>query len=347
VKIIQVGLGAWGASWLNVIHQSKTWELAGVVDVNPDAARAAGEQYGIPAYANIQEALNHKETFDAVLVIVPPEYHAAVAIPALEAGVHTLIEKPLAHNLEDGIRIIEAAEKSGKQAMVSQNYRFKRAARTVQRLISEGVIGDLEHVFIDYKKNPPFEGFRLEMDEPLIVDAMIHHLDQLRGIVGVEPTAVRARSWTTGTSRFKGNASAVVQFDCDNGARVVYTGSWSSYGPQTSWDGDWEIQGSKGAITWKNNEVTINFASLFDTVFLAGAVERSGVMHVDLDPLPVEERLGTLAAFRDAIETGKKAETDVTDNIQSLQLVMATADSARQDGAPISLKTNAELFGNN
>jgi hypothetical protein len=69
-------------------------------------------------------------------------------------------------------------------------------------------------------------------------------------------------------------------------------------------------------------------------------------MHVDLDPLPVEERLGTLAAFRDAIETGHKAETDVTDNIQSLQLVMATADSARQDGAPISLKTNAELIGN-
>jgi predicted dehydrogenase len=347
MKIIQVGLGAWGASWLNVIHQSKTWELAGVVDVNADAAHAAGEQYGIPAYANIQEALTHKEAFDAVLVIVPPEYHAAVAVPALEAGVHTLIEKPLAHNLEDGIRIIEAAEKSGKQAMVSQNYRFKRAARTVQRLVSEGVIGDLEQVFIDYKKNPPFEGFRLEMDEPLIVDAMIHHLDQLRGIVGVEPTAVRARSWNTATSRFKGNASAVVQLDCANGARVVYTGSWSSYGPQTSWDGDWEIQGSRGAITWKNNEVTINFASLFDTVFLSGAVERAGVMHVDLDPLPVEERLGTLAAFRDAIETGQKAETDVTDNIQSLQLVMATADSARQNGAPIPLKTNAELFGSN
>ncbi|MFP3599608.1 Gfo/Idh/MocA family oxidoreductase, partial [Chryseobacterium sp. SIMBA_029] len=60
MKIIQVGLGAWGASWLNVIHHSESWELAGVVDVNPDAARAAGEQYGIPAYANIQEALEHK-----------------------------------------------------------------------------------------------------------------------------------------------------------------------------------------------------------------------------------------------------------------------------------------------
>jgi predicted dehydrogenase len=225
---------------MGIMAQRYSPEQDGTVRCRGRQRDAAGQQVN-----NTESCLrkypgspNHKDTFDAVLVIVPPEYHAAVAIPALEAGVHTLIEKPLAHSLEDGVRIIEAAEKSGKQAMVSQNYRFKRAARTVQRLISEGVIGDLEQVFIDYKKNPPFEGFRLEMDEPLIVDAMIHHLDQLRGIVGVEPTAVRARSWNTSTSRFKGNASAVVQFDCDNGARVVYTGSWSSHGPQTSWDGD-------------------------------------------------------------------------------------------------------------
>ena len=344
MRIIQAGLGAWGASWLKIIEQSQGWELAGVVDVNPAAAAAAGEQYAIPSYSSIGQALQARDGVDAVLVIVPPEHHAPVAISALEAGLHTLIEKPLAQNLEDGIRIVSAAERFGKQAMVSQNYRFKRAARTVQRLILEGVIGDVEQVFIDYKKNPPFEGFRLEMDEPLIVDAMIHHLDQLRGIVGLEPSTVRARSWNTSSSRFKGNASAAVQYDCANGARVVYTGSWSALGRQSSWDGDWEIQGTKGAISWRNNEVQINFASLFDTVFLAGAVERSGVMHVELDALPVEERLGTLAAFQTAIATGQSSETDVTDNIRSLQLVTATAESARSDGAPVALLDTAELL---
>jgi predicted dehydrogenase len=347
MKIIQVGLGAWGASWLNVVNQSAGWELAGVVDVNPAAAQSAADQYGVSAYRDIAHALENKESFDAVLVIVPPEYHAAVAVPALEAGVPTLIEKPLAHNLEDALAIIGAAETTGAIAMVSQNYRFKRAPRTVQRLIREGVIGDVQQVFINYQKNPPFEGFRLTMDEPLIVDAMIHHIDQMRGILGLDATAVRANSWNPSWSRFGGNASAVVQIEGANDVRVVYTGSWASQGEQTSWDGDWEIQGTKGSISWRNNTVEVRFESLFDTVFLAGATERSGVMHVDLDVLEVEERLGTLAAFAEAVETGTRPETDVRDNILSLQLVVATAESAKTDGELIRLVPVGDLLATN
>jgi predicted dehydrogenase len=344
MKIVQVGLGAWGASWLDVVKRSSDWELTGVVDVNQAAAQTAAEHHGIAAYRDIAEALANRDSFDAVLVIVPPEYHAAVAIPALEAGIPTLIEKPLAHNMEDALAIIAAAKSSGAAAMVSQNYRFKRAPRTVQRLIREGVIGDVQQVFINYQKNPPFEGFRLTMDEPLIVDAMIHHIDQIRGIAGVEATSVKADSWNPSWSRFAGNASAVVQIQGANGVRVVYTGSWASQGEQTSWDGDWDIQGSKGAISWKNNTVQIRFQSLFDTVFLAGATEHSGVMHVELDAVENEERLGTLEAFARTIKTGERAETDVLDNIQSLQLVLATAESARNGGGPVRLTATEDLL---
>jgi hypothetical protein len=62
--------------------------------------------------------------------------------------------------------------------------------------------------------------------------------------------------------------------------------------------------GSKGAITWKNNEVRINFASLFDTVFLAGAVERPA-SRTSTWTVAGRGALGTLAAFREAIESGQ------------------------------------------
>ena len=344
MRVIQVGLGAWGASWLGMVGQSADWELVGVVDVDQAAAQKAADQHGVRAYRDIEHALEDREAFDAVLVIVPPEYHAAVAVPVLRAGIPALIEKPLAGNLADALAIIEAADESGAVAMVSQNYRFKRAPRTVQRLIEQGVIGDVQQVFINYQKNPPFEGFRLTMDEPLIVDAMIHHIDQIRGITGVEATSVRANSWNPSWSRFAGNASAVVQIEGAGGVKVVYTGSWASQGEHTSWDGDWDIQGSKGSISWSNNTVQVRFESLFDTVFLAGATEHSGVMHVDLDVLEVEERLGTLAAFHHAVATGERPETDVRDNILSLQLVMATAESAKSGGETVRLSSAAELL---
>jgi predicted dehydrogenase len=344
MKIIQVGLGAWGASWLTVVQQSASWELAGVVDVDSAAAERVAKLYGVRAYRDIEHALEDKANFDAVLVIVPPEYHAAVAVPALKAGIPALIEKPLAGNLADALSIIDAADQSGAIAMVSQNYRFKRAPRTVQRLIKEGVIGEVQQIFINYQKNPPFDGFRLTMDEPLIVDAMIHHIDQIRGIAGIEAVSVRANSWNPSWSRFAGNASAVVQIESSSGAKVIYTGSWASQGEQTSWDGDWEIHGAKGSISWKNNTVQIRFQSLFDTVFLAGATEHSGVMHVDLDDLDVEERLGTLAAFSEAVASGIRPETDVRDNILSLQLVVATAESAKKDGEVVRLSSVDELL---
>ncbi|WGW12209.1 Gfo/Idh/MocA family oxidoreductase [Saxibacter everestensis] len=331
MKLVQVGLGAWGASWLSVVDRSPRWDLAGLVDIDSEAARAAGERYGVPSGTRLADAL--AEDVDAVLVIVPPEFHADVAVEAMAAGKHVLIEKPLAHSYPDGLRIVEAARTSGVTAMVSQNYRFSRAARTVQRLVREDVIGRVRQVFIDYHKNPPFEGFRLVMDEPLIVDAMVHHLDQMRGILGIEPALVRARSWNPAWSRFTGNSSAVVDVRTADGATIAYSGSWSSLGPQTSWDGDWNIQGDKGAIIWRNNSIEIHFASLFDTVFLPGAREESGVLHVDLDVVEAEDRPGTLAAFADSIVDGTAPETDVEDNLKSLSLVQATVESARNHGA--------------
>jgi predicted dehydrogenase len=221
--------------------------------------------------------------------------------------------------------------------MVSQNYRFKRAPRTVRRLIREGVIGTVEEVRVDFRKHPPFEGFRLEMEEPLINDMAVHHLDQVRGILGIEPDTVRARSWNPSWSRFSGNAACLIELDEGDRVRVVYTGSWSALGRHTTWDGDWEIQGTRGSIRWADNRVEIRFASLFDTVFLAGALERDGIMEVGLDRVAAEERGGSLAEFADALRTGRVPETNADDNLRSLALVLGAVQSAREDGRPVDL----------
>jgi predicted dehydrogenase len=285
----------------------------------------------------LSEALAAGLEADAVLVAVPPGHHAPVALEALEAGLHCLIEKPLAHTLPAAWAIVRAAERNRRQVMVSQNYRWKRAPQTVRRLIRADVIGDVEEVHITFQKNPPFTGFRLEMDEPLINDMAVHHLDQVRGITGVDPDVLRARSWNPSWSRYQGNAACLIELEEAHRVRVLYTGSWCSWGRHTTWDGDWEIQGERGAIRWADNRVEVRFASLFDTVFLPGALEREGVMQVELDRVALEERPGSLGEFAAALREGRRAETDARDNLRSLALVLGAVESAGNRGATVDL----------
>jgi predicted dehydrogenase len=331
LKLVQVGLGGWGWSWVQVVNESPGWELAAVVDVDAQVRARVSEHYGFPAkyaFSKLNEALQVVDA-DAALIVVPPEYHADVTIEALESGLHCLVEKPLAGAIPDARRIVEASDRTGKKLMVSQNYRFKRAPQTVRRLVTSGFIGQLGSVFINFQKAPKFSGFRAEMAEPLVTDMAIHHFDQTRGILGLEPVNVRAFSWNPRWSWFKGNATASVLFEMENGAVVSYTGSWVSQGWETTWDGDWRIQGEGGEITWANNEVIIRPSDLFKTVFLKDAVEKNGALHANLVDLPAEERLGSLLEFALSIREDRAPETSGQDNLGSMAMVLGAHLSAK------------------
>jgi len=345
MKMMQVGAGAWGESWASVVRQSPQWELCAIVDLYDGARGRAVAATGLArelTFRTLDDALASGVEADAALVVVPPPYHAPVAIDALRAGLHCLVEKPLADAIGPAHGIVEAAERAGLQAMVSQNYRFKRAPRTVRRLIGEGVVGRVEHLRVDFQKDPPFTGFRLEMEEPLITDMAVHHLDQVRGMAGLEPRVLRARSWNPSWSRFEGNACCLIEMETEGGAEVVYTGSWVSHGRHTTWDGAWDIQGDRGGLLWAENRIEVRFASLFDTVFMSGAFERDGVMEVELDRLDFEERAGTLAEFAAAVREGRPAETNARDNLKSLALVLAAVESAKAGGTEIELEAFLE-----
>lgn len=337
--IVQIGYGSWGPSWVAKIAGSPRFELQALVELD-DNARAQAVEDGVPASvcsSTLSDALAAGGEAEVALIVTPPASHRAVALEALAKGLDCLIEKPLADSLEGAREIVAAADRTGRRVAVSQNYRFKRAPRTVKRLLAAGIIGRVEQVGITYAKNPPFVDFRTQMDEPVILDMAIHHLDQVRGVVGLEPARLRARSWNPSWSRFRGNASALIEMETVDGAHVVYTGSWCSNGVETTWDGSWDIQGTRGGIVWANNRVEVRFASVFDTVFLPGALERDGVMDVSLDEVVMEERLGVLDELAAAMDAGRPSETDGHDNLRSLGLILGALESARGNGTTIEL----------
>lgn len=344
MRIIQVGLGFWGADWADVVATNDRTELVGLVDISETALKNVGDRIGLAPerrFTSFSEAIKSVKA-DAALVVVPPHIHEAVSLEAIAAGLHVMVEKPFTTSIAASQRVIDAARVADRMVMVTQSFRFRRGPRTVKRLIEEGALGTIESVYGRYFKDAAFDGFRVEMDEPLIVDMSIHHFDYIRGIFGLEPATVRARSFNPSWSRFAGNASANVQFTTTDGAEISYVGSWHARRPTTSWDGAWEIHGTHASLSWDFNRVVLfpHGNLIGETVFRTGALERENdALEIPLDSLQYEERLGTIDEFIAAVSEGRQPETWGGDNIRSLGLVLAAVESTKRDGEPIDFES--------
>lgn len=329
--MLQVGVGGWGLSWLGVVLASPAWELTGVVELNPEASRHAAIRHAMPSerfFPSLAEATAAVEA-DAALVAVPPDAHAKVVLEALELGLHCLVEKPIAPTVAEARAMVRAAEERGRTLMVSQNYRWRRAPQTVRRLVASGAIGKVGAAFVDFHKAPVFTGFRTTMPHPLITDMAIHHFDLMRGLLGLEPATVVGASWNPTWSRFRGDASASLVFTMDGGARVVYSGSWASKGWDTSWDGEWHVQGSEGEIHWAGDRIEVLGAPA------DGAGEPRRAL-AELVELPAEDRAASLAELRAAIDEGREAETSGRANLVTLAMVVA-ARAACERGEAVGI----------
>jgi predicted dehydrogenase len=330
-QLVQIGAGLWGGTWLNVVEASSDWALAAVVDIDDASLAAAAASHGLPesrCFTSIEDAVAARPA-DAALVVVPPEYHAPVALDALEAGLDCLIEKPFTTTIPEARAVESRASALGRTVMVSQNYRFKRAAQTVRGAIHQGSIGEIGQVFGRFMKAPPFTGFRTQMEEPLLVDMAIHHFDFIRGIFGLEPARVWARSFNPPWTIFEGNASAAAVFTTESGAVVTYNGTWVNRGAPTTWDGSWTVHGTRGGLEWADNRIMLWPETVFDTVFQPGMLERGDTMDVPPVHLEFEDRAGSLHEFARALDERREPDTSARDNLRSLALVLGAVESAR------------------
>ena len=324
MRFIQVGVGGFGRVWLQALANNRDARLTALVDVNPAALDIACETVGLrrdQGYASLADALARHDA-EAVVCVTPPEHHRAVIVEALEAGLHVISEKPMAAGLADCRAILRAARKSGRLCAVSQNYRYRPPTWTLAKTVGKGTVGEIGQVRVDFYKGHDFGGgFRHEMDYPVLVDMAIHHFDLLRFITGLDAVAVRGTAWNPPWSNYRGDCSSSVVFEMSNGTRAVYNASWCAKGDYCSWDGDWLIEGSRGALTYRGDTITLNVAPDLYTVkrsrpVRARTMRRTGQAYV-------------LAEFMKAVRNGSPFPTDVRDNIRSVAMVFAAVKAVR------------------
>jgi predicted dehydrogenase len=117
--------------------------LCAVCDLNQNLAKDVANRFGIAnVYADFSEMFS-KEHPDVVDVCTPPKVHASVAIEAMEKGCHVLLEKPMASNLSDCDKMIQASRKYGVKLSIVHNQRFYPPFLKAQELVESGAIGEL------------------------------------------------------------------------------------------------------------------------------------------------------------------------------------------------------------
>jgi len=171
LPVAVIGCGRMGRLHARVYSEMPGVKLVGVHDANPDAASAACDDYGCPAFDNLEELLPHVK---AVTIAVPTEFHAAVAEPLLKRGIACLIEKPLAKTVDEARRIVAAAG-NGTVVQVGHIERFNPAIRAMDRL-------GIRPGFIEVTRISPMT-FR-SIDVGVVLDVMIHDIDIVLRLAG-------------------------------------------------------------------------------------------------------------------------------------------------------------------
>jgi predicted dehydrogenase len=195
-----IGAGASGIDHLNsLLHCPKAATVA-IAELNPQRLREVAEKFHVPrTYTNYKELLEQPD-IDAVTIALPNFLHAAVAIDALNARKHVLIEKPMATNAKEAAKIIAAAQKNRRTAMVAKNFRFDRNTQTARLAIQRGDLGEVYHArgFSHRHSNIPrigswftqkqFAGGGCMADAGcMLVDTLFHLLDDF-DVVSVSAT---------------------------------------------------------------------------------------------------------------------------------------------------------------
>jgi len=345
LKLIHVGVGNWGLDWeLNALPWVKgIVERVAIVDAHEPTLARAQKELELPdakCFFSLDDAFARTDA-GLVLITAPMVAHVPIAIQAMEAGKHVLVEKPFAGTLADARRAVDVAQRTGRTLMVSQNYRFYPAPRTVAQLVAGGTMGEPGGVHVDFRRwsnDAEYEMNRhYQFPHPLLFDMSIHHYDLMRMVLGQEAVEIYARDTSPSWSRFDDEAEALLIVTFANGRILSYRGSWVSSGDPTHWAGEWRMEFSEGEVSF-TSRAGGDIADGGDRV----TVRHRGAKPVDvpLVELPLLGRSMGLKQLVDSIEKGVEPESSGRQNLGTVAMMEAAVKSA-ETGEAVTVATDS------
>jgi predicted dehydrogenase len=179
-RVAVVGVGALGEHHARIYAELPESELVAVVDIDEERLSPLAQRYRC-------EAFNHyRDIFDSVQAIslaVPTLQHAEIGVEFLKRGVHVLVEKPIAPNLQDADALIQAQKEGGATLQVGHSERFNPAFLAVRDRITQPRFFEAHRLGVFVPRS---------LDVDVVLDLMIHDLDLILHLVGSPIREIRA-----------------------------------------------------------------------------------------------------------------------------------------------------------
>jgi predicted dehydrogenase len=338
IHIGVIGYGYWGPNLVRNFFECPTTEVVAVADLNEDRLAVVNRRYpGVKTVTDYREILRNPR-IDAVAISTPVTSHFPLAMEALDAGKHVLVEKPMTATSEEALRLIEKADRRNLVLMVDHTFVYTGAVRKIRELIDKGSLGEIYY----YDSTRVNLGL-FQHDVDVIWDLAVHDLSIMEFILPDTPAAVSA----TGIGHIKGAAENIAY------VTVFYESSLIAH-LNVNWLSPVKVRrtligGSRQMIAYddlENSEkvkvydkgVTVKNGP--ESVYKLLVGYRSGDIYSP--QLDVTEALRLEAGhFAECIEGGKTPITDGFAGLRVVSVLEAATKSMKERGRSVPLKTNS------
>ena len=331
----EIGWGLVGASriasdsMIDAIRAQDGSDVVTVMSSDPERGAAFAREHGIERFHGDLDALLADPDVDAVYVSTTPDLHCAQTVAAAQAGKHVLCEKPLALNVADAKRMVDACAAAGVQMATNHHLRNAVSHRAIRDVVREGRIGRILAARICFAVVLPERFHSWRVNDPArggpILDLGVHNADTLRFLLDDEPLDVVAQSVNHGLTAtgIEDTAMSAVRFR--GGTLVQMFQTWvASYG-----DSDIEIIGSAGSVRARDVMMPDSPGTVVQTT-------AAGETTLDLEHEPVYVR-GVRLFIRAMGGDGEPPSTG-RDGVRSLALALAIREAAAT-GARVEVET--------
>jgi predicted dehydrogenase len=270
-NVAVIGAGAIGLDHIQSFQQHPAAKVVALAEVSPERGREAADRFRIPELVTDYKKLLARPDIDVVSIALPNWLHAPVALDALRAGKHVMLDKPMATNARDAARLVTEAKKRRVLLMVGQNVRFAPEVQTAKQLIAQGALGEVYHAKTAWQRRSGIPRIGSWFTQKRFAgggctyDIGVHALDRCLYLLGeFDAAAVSGQTWAKFGPRGQGNGTwgkgeidpkkpfdvddlAVALIKLKSGRTVLLEVSWAAHQPLNDFNGT-QLYGTEAGL---------------------------------------------------------------------------------------------------
>ncbi|MGE0005229.1 MAG: Gfo/Idh/MocA family protein [Parvibaculaceae bacterium] len=317
IRLALAGAGLFGQEHLRAIARMPDVEIAGVADIDVEAARNAAERFGALDWGSDIIALLERRRTDGLIIATPGPTHVPLARRALELGIPVLVEKPIAMTAAEAGLLVETEARCPAFILPGHVLRFSKPHRMIADIVGSGEIGRVLSLTARRHRDDS-HALRYRDIDPVMM-TMIHDIDLALWMANAPAAEILALRSPAGEQR----AQTVVSARDRNGAAWTLATSWT-FATDAAPPDRLDIVGERGGIDFETGAYLRQYGrKTRETDLSAEAPD---------DPLHAE-----VAYFVGCIRSGRRPETVTAADAQSGLVIAEAALASLRQGAVVKL----------